>query len=356
MNYTLEIQKLLVKKDSLRSPDDKMKILKEAIALADANNDIDWGYDLRMDLMDEEYNTGRFIERFPAFAWLLETHDANPELFEEEDLLWRYRWMVNASRMNTNISAEQIENICNDFKIRLERNGYNLRAFYDDEFRRYYVQNSMDKAKQFLDLRENEKYNDMVCHACELTDKIDYELRLGNIDEALVIYNELIAKKYSCMRKPFDTFCSFVEYYTKQGELEKANEMFLLAEAKLSELNDTVPVGSISTLINFLAHYNQTKAWDFFQQYVHWGVDMLDEVEFKLAKNLLYLLSQGGVRNLKVSSKLPWYNADGTYNINELYNYYYNKAADLAQRFDARNGTPYFTQQLNDTITHINKK
>ena len=196
MDYNLEIQKLLVKKESLKQADDRVKVLKEAINLADTHNDLEWGYDLRLDIMDEEYYTARFEERFAAFAWLLEACDQHPDLFDEYDLLWRYRWMLHAARMNANISVEQILNINNDFKTRLQRKGYGLRAFYNDEFRRFYVQNSMDEAKDFLDLREKEKVNDMVCKACELTDSIDYYLRTNDIDKALAIYNDLMSKKY----------------------------------------------------------------------------------------------------------------------------------------------------------------
>lgn len=351
MDYSLQIQKLLVKKDVLKSPDDKIKVLKEAIALADAHNDIEWGFDLRIEIMDEEYHTSRYTERFAAFTWLLEAYDQNPDLFDEEDLLWRYRWMLHASRMTVDISLAQIENINNDFKVRMQRNGYGLRAFYNDEFRRYYMQNSMDKAKECLDLREKEEENDMVCKACEISDRIDYHLRMDEIDNALALYNELIAKKYTCMRRPFDTYCSFIDYYTRKGELEKANDMWQKVEKELydPECKHLSVMGSMGMAINFLAHYNRERAWEIFAEAAPHSVDTTDENKYKFARNVLHLLNESGTRKLNVPTILPWYNAKAEYNVTELYNYYYNIAFDLAKRFDARNGTGYFMQLLEES-------
>ena len=344
MDYSLQIQKLLVKKDAVKEPNDKIKILKEAIALADAHNDIEWSYDLRLDIMDEEYYTSRYTERFAAFTWLLNACDENPDLFDEDDLLWRYRWMVHAARMTVNISLEQIEQINNDFKARLQRCGYGLRAFYNDEFRRYYIQNSMDRAKECLDLREKEQVNDMVCEACEISEWIDYNLRFDELDKALALYNELIAKGYSCMRRPFDTYCSFVDYYTRKGNIEKAHEMYLKTEELFNDpdCDHLTVVGSMSILINFLSHYNPNKAWELVERSIENTVEATDENKYKFSRNILHLLSDGGNRVVNIPTTVPWYRTDNTYNLSELYDYYYNIASDLAQRFDARNGNNIF--------------
>ena len=49
---------------------------------------------------------------------------------------------------------------------------------------------------------------------------------------------------------------------------------------------------------------------------------------------------------MKINANIPWYQSDNTYDTNELYNYYYNEALELAKRFDARNDTNFFMQQL----------
>jgi len=93
MNYNLEIQKVLLKLKDLKSFEDKIMALKEAIQVADQHNDIDWGFDLRLDLIRQERNTSRCNESFPAFAWILHTSDANEDYFDESEFLWEYKWI-----------------------------------------------------------------------------------------------------------------------------------------------------------------------------------------------------------------------------------------------------------------------
>ena len=54
MRYTLEIQKLLLRtqNDSLH-PREKANLLKEAIRIADENEDVEWATELRLDLIYE---------------------------------------------------------------------------------------------------------------------------------------------------------------------------------------------------------------------------------------------------------------------------------------------------------------
>ena len=61
MRYTLEIQKLLLQtqNDSLH-PREKANLLKEAIRIADENEDVEWATELRLDLIYElESSFGR---------------------------------------------------------------------------------------------------------------------------------------------------------------------------------------------------------------------------------------------------------------------------------------------------------
>ena len=54
MRYTLEIQKLLLQtqNESLR-PREKANLLKEAIRIADDNEDVEWATEMRLDLIYE---------------------------------------------------------------------------------------------------------------------------------------------------------------------------------------------------------------------------------------------------------------------------------------------------------------
>ena len=67
MRYTLEIQKLLLQtqNDNLH-PREKANLLKEAIRIADENEDVEWATELRLDLIYERIFFRRMLKRLPC--------------------------------------------------------------------------------------------------------------------------------------------------------------------------------------------------------------------------------------------------------------------------------------------------
>lgn len=353
MNHNLEIQKLLLKKDTLKHPEDRISILKQAILIADSNNDLDWGFDLRLDLIFEERDTSHCVDSFSAFAWLLSTRDANPDLFDESDFLWEYKWMVGAARRNANIPLDQLESIMDDIKERMTRNGYTLRGYYCVMVYWFLFIGDVDKAKSYLKLR-NEVERDRMshCQACELDTEVEIELIEGNFDKAITTANDLITKKLTCGVMPLVTFCNLTYYLGKAND-SRAAEYLPKAEEEIASLNenDTSLISHISNLLYYLSVTDNKKAWEYFEKYADWEIGAEDAASFDFSKNILPLLSEKGEKSLNISIKLPYYSKDNFYNIEQLYQYYLGKAIDLATKFDKRNGTDKFMSELNRVLS-----
>ena len=64
MRYTLEIQKLLLQtqNDNLH-PREKANLLKEAIRIADENEDVEWATELRLDLIYPQRQGSSLVDR-----------------------------------------------------------------------------------------------------------------------------------------------------------------------------------------------------------------------------------------------------------------------------------------------------
>jgi len=352
MNYNLEIQKLLLKVDAATHPDDKINLLKQAIQIADANNDLDWGFDLRIDLISQEKDTSHCTESFPAFTWLLNTYDTNPDLFNEDDFLWEYKWMAGSARRNVNISREQVEAIMDDLKTRLERNGYTPRGYYSVMIYWNLFIGDVEKAKEYLKLRDATPRDRMSnCPACELDTKVELELIEGNFDKAIATATDLINKKLTCGVMPLVTFCNLT-YYLSRANDPRAGIYFARAEEEFAEVeeNDTSLLSNISDLLPYLYKNNEERAWEYFQKYADWEPGAEDAIVYDFSKSVLPLLKKGGSKKLDMNPKLPYYRQDGIYDLDELYNYYYGKAFDLASRFDKRNGTDEFVSGIKQTI------
>jgi tetratricopeptide (TPR) repeat protein len=351
MSYALQIQKLLLQRDRISSPDDRIALLKQAINIADACNDIEWGFDLRLDLIRDEKETSHCDESLPAFTWILDIYEKNPELFNEEDFLWEYKWMLGSVRRNSLISLEQIESIIEDFKTRLLRNGYSLRPYYTTKAHLAFFLDNLDDARKYIEMRNLEVRDEMSnCRACELDDDVELELRLGNFEKALTMGNSMLTKKVTCTHMPFSCYCTCVKYFQKAGDMEKAYEYFQKAETDLAELSDISQISEIGIMVRFLTDFDKEKAWTFFEQHAHWNIDSEDYLDFLFSVSVLPLWAGEGKRVLNVNPSLEWYRKDNTYDLKEVYNFYYKKAKDLAERFDKRNGNSYFSEQFAEAI------
>ncbi|MDR0726385.1 MAG: hypothetical protein LBF59_10330 [Prevotellaceae bacterium] len=351
MNYALQIQKLLIQRDGLSSPNDKIALLKQAINLADAHNDVEWGFDLRLDLIRDEKETSRCDESLPAFTWILDAYDKNPEQLDEEGFLWEYKWMLGSVRRNRLISLEQIDSIAEDFKTRLLRNGYSLRPYYTTKAHLALFLNNLEDARKYIDLRNQEVRDEMSnCRACELDDDVELELRLGNFEKALTVGNSMLTKKVTCVHMPFSCYCTCVKYFQKAGDMTKAYEYFQKAEADLTNLSDTSQISEIGILIRFLTDYDREKAWTFFESHAHWNLNSEDYLDFLFSVSVLPLLASEAGKVLNINPSLEWYREDNTYDLKEVYNFYYEKAKALSEQFDERNGNSYFSEQFAEAI------
>ena len=356
MNYALQIQRLLLQRDKLSVATDRISVLKQAINLADANLDIHWGFDLRLELIFEEKRTSRCKESLHAFTWILDTFDKHYDEFNEDDFLWEYKWMLGSVRRSSEVSPKLLEDIAEDFKNRLMRNGYSLRPYYSCLVHSAFFLDRLDEAAEMLEARNKELRDRMSnCRACELDDDVELEMRLGNFDKALVVGAEMLTKAVTCKHMPFSAYCTCMKYFSLAGQHDKALEYFLKAENEFAEMivndeTDTSCVVEISEMIRFLAGHDRKKAWALFEQYAHWNIDSEDYFDFIFSMNILPLLDDDNVREISVNTALPWYETDGKYVPRVLYELYYAKAKTLAEKFDLRHDCNCFSKRLSMVI------
>lgn len=348
MNHNLEIQKLLLKVDATQNVEDKISLLKQAINAADTNNDVEWGVDLRLDLIRMENKTPHSIESFPAFSWILDAYDNNPDLLDEDDFLWQYKWMVESAIVNPNISLQQVDYIISDFRERMKRNGYTEHSYYNLLAFRQMFLGEYTEARKSVDMRDNTSRDGMSdCLACELNTTVAIELRDGKFDDAIVKAHDLITHKSVCAEQPFATFCDFV-YYLERAKDRRATDFYDKAEEELSKLdkNRTSHLSEIAQLIYYLNNNNRDKAWQYFEECAHWEIEATEGVSFDFAIFVLPLLKSEGTKVLNLHTSLPYYNSDNSYVVKDLYDYYYSKAKRLAEQFDERNGNNLFKEEL----------
>ena len=94
MRYTLEIQKLLLQtQNNNLHPREKANLLKEAIRIADENEDVEWATELRLDLIYELNLLSADAEEITVFSKILDDYENHKDVIKEDDLLWKYKWI-----------------------------------------------------------------------------------------------------------------------------------------------------------------------------------------------------------------------------------------------------------------------
>jgi hypothetical protein len=355
MKYTLEIQKILFQADDNKnlSPKDKIRLLKQAVAIADDNDDIEWGYDVRMQLIRECYYVASATDLINEFSWILNAHGNHPDWFDENDFLWQYKWILVRMYNNSQVSMEQINAVMEDFKTRLRRNGYGLRPYYDRLYDETLIIGDLEKAKEYLDLR-NEAPDDAMgsCQACTLDYELDYYLAIGDFDEAYNRATPLLTKQISCTHVPARTFCALTYHAGKKGKTALAAELFERAEEEMGilfDLNDENLVAPVALLISYLFGVNEEKAWYYVEKTLPWYMESDDYARYKYAACLtegLDKLNADKTATLELPTEFELYNAGHTYHTAELKDYFRKTAGQLAEAFDKRNNCHTFRDRL----------
>ena len=353
MRYTLEIQKLLFEAEDNKSltPKDKIRLYKQAAGIADANDDIEWGYDIRLQLIRECYFIAGSSDLIHEFSWLLNAYEAHPDWFDENDFLWQYKWVLGEMYHNPEVASGQIQAILEDFKLRLERNGYGLRPYYDRLYEETLILRQFKKAKAYLDLR-NAAPDDAMgsCPACTLDNELDYYLMTGRFDEAYRRARPLLNKQLVCTHVPARTFCALAYYADKAGRTEVAAELCDRAEAEMALLvNDENLSVPASMLICYMLSRRSEKAWAYFEKSLPWYLEDNAYSRYEYAcyvlEGLLRIDASASVA-LDLPAEFELYAPEQCYSVAALTTYFRQEARKQAAAFDARNGCSAFAERI----------
>ena len=235
MKYTLEIQKLLLQAQNKNlHPREKANLLKEAIRIADENEDVEWATEMRLDLIYELNLLSADTEEIAVFSKILDDYENHKDVIKEDDLLWKYKWIWSSTFDIPEIPMEQVEAVGEDYKTRILRNGYSLRSYYQRWSVECTWMRQYDKAKEYIDKMLAEKMDDQSCEACELNFMLDYYLETGKFDEAYSRAQPLINKQVTCYEANLRAYLKLAYYAQKAGKPDIAAEMCTRAEEALA--------------------------------------------------------------------------------------------------------------------------
>lgn len=349
--YTLKIQRILNQIEQVQDTTEKVKLLVQAIQIADENEDVEWGYDLRMELINYEIDLAFSPESLPAFAWILQAYDENPTLFNEDDFLWQYKWMMSELYDNPDVSREQIDGALADFEMRLVRNGYGKRAIYNEELSDALVQKDLLAIEKALGRVNTAHRDDMSdCEACEMDAEVSAILLSEGYDKAYSKALPLLEKQFTCAHVPLRTSVNLAYEGWNFGRTEKAAKLAEQAEQEIyNKERDTSILLSAIKLSAYFSKTDPIKAKSWFERFIPWTDGPEDRTMFQLAglvQEAMQNFTDTDTFTLDLSETHSLNQNKQVYSAHEISDHYSRLAIRLAKRFDQRNGNDNFTKQL----------
>lgn len=324
MNYKKDLQLIKEQIKKTESHEEKVRLLVSAILLADKHNDLDSGFQLRKELIDEESDTNSTKETIPAFAWLLNACQKFPDKFDINDVLWHYKWVVSGIRDNYLIPRSYYKRVLEDFKQKIVENGYGLQMYYAELWGYHWDLEEYEEAEKYLKLSLEQPSNALSdCDACMLSNQIKFYLDRKKIDIVLNKMSELEQRKLKCESVPFSTYCSLTNSLFELNHPK--TEIFFakaLKESKKHGFKKKSLGLSYSRLLSYMQENEHPEFQDFIEKIIGWEIDADNDYQEIFSRRMSKVLKKEKDKIFKISMQHPLYQKGANLSGNVIADYY----------------------------------
>jgi pentatricopeptide repeat protein len=343
------------KADEMPEGHGKILLLQEAARLADSQNNIELGYDIRKDIIEAGIFSGYPLDAIVAFSWCIAQFDKNPDEFDSYDMLWEYKWIITNIDSFPEVPMDKIEELFNDMKLRYEQDDASLRPYFSLKCALYQRIGNTKLAEEYFNKWVWAKTDDLSdCPACDMDSQIDYYIYRKDLDKAYELFNQMLARKIKCAEVPHVTYSKFLIPLVKSGKYDEAIT-FHEKGYKLISKNRSF-VYEIGDHLLYLAITNTDEALELFQKHFTWAFEtasILDRFNVYLASWILFeRLKKAGINNLKISLKKDYdiFTKFDLKNISDTINWFEKNTREMAESFNKRNGTDYYNEVIANTL------
>jgi hypothetical protein len=349
-----QFAELMDQADSMGPGPTQLALLEAATRLADLLADAQLGFQARTKLVEAGTFSGAPEKAMVAFSWCLAQLDRDPESYPEWKILWQYKWVVNALPVFPQVTGEQIRGALDDLARRLGRSGYGTRPVEKLRFR---VARTMGDAQGFhashatwLDTPRGSMSD---CPACDLDEEVGYLADSGQDERAIARARPIIEGKSRCRTVPHTTMARLLAPLLRTGRGDEAAALHLKGYRLILRNRDFLE--EVGRHVEYLALAgNLAKGIKLFQSHLPWALETFDGYDrFVFSTSSLLLLDllkasgKDSVR-LRLPSTFPIFEESGRYSTEALAGWLDSDAADMARRFDARNGNDWFARSLEE--------
>jgi hypothetical protein len=350
------VRELMSKAAYLDDGHEKISLLEEAVRIADTGHDLKIQYHAREEFLEAAFWGGEADKALVAYSWCLAQFDKNPGEFSEWNLLWRYKWIVNIIIDFPQIPKEQIYRMLDEMERRYQQAGYGLRVVTYYRYRTEKFFGFREKALRYYE-RAKSMPRDLLsdCPACETDEKVSHQIYCGADDVALRIASPLIEGHRSCRSVPQRTFANILIPLVRLGRWEEAYALHLrgynLIAGKVSLLS------YLCEHLHFLGLYGDfEKGTQILEKHFGWSTkntNIHDRYLFyRAALAFLDLMIDSGRESitLQLPESFPLESDNNVYRTSRLKDWFESRTREIGEKFDKRNGSDHFQQELAEKL------
>lgn len=341
----------------------KMEAIKKAIYDADLEKNYECAVRFRYDYI---YQAVFYDDVFKAFVIFPEYLNVFDKHYDEIDyqrkdiiLLYPYMWLIQDSVLFYQISNEKVIEYLEDFKERLIKRGFSLRAYYISFA--YYIEDIDEEEykKAFKEYLNSEK-DEFMSSKGEIFDKIYFEMFYGDFNESMKLAQPILANKLKYGDYLECLYNNIIIHYINNNSVkENIDEVTKYKDLLYKEMSKSISsLRFVDTIIKYYVIVDLNKGLKFFKNYLDWNLKVKNpraKFNFELAAYRLFraLKEKENKKTIKLNldSKFKLYKENGVYQIDELINYFKENCIYIAEKFDNKNKNDnYMKKFMNDSF------
>ncbi|MFD5830818.1 hypothetical protein [Lentzea sp. NPDC060358] len=325
----------------------KHEALERAARMSDALGHLPLGVSCRIAMIDSAYYLARYDLMLAPFAWVRAAEQKDPEAFndyEVHSLNWSHKWIATGLRRDPRFSLEQIEAVIGQLADRYGSLGFSAQPVHGARAELAYHVGDMTGLAEHLGRYLATESGPMAdCDACVVEEQVWMLARLGRHHEAAAHGWEGLSGETGCATQPQGILSALLWPLLEIGDGERAAHAHTTAYRLIKDDEIT---SYVHEHIRFCALTgNVARGEEILRRSLHKVVATqlpADEMSFaECASVLLQRISPDVVFDVPVAGSLT---------AAELLDRLVDRAMELAEAFDARNGTPTWTDRVSEAL------
>ncbi|MFC3894761.1 hypothetical protein ACFOWZ_25055 [Lentzea rhizosphaerae] len=325
----------------------KHEALERAARMSDALGHLPLGVSCRISLIDSAYYLARYDLMLAPFAWARAAEEKDPEAFndyERHSLNWSHKWIATGLRRDPRFSLDQLQAVIGQLADRYGRLGFSVQPVHGARAEYAYHVGDMTGLAEHLGKYLATESGPMAdCDACVVEEQVWMLARLGRHQEAAAHGWEGLSGNTNCATQPQGILSALLWPLLEIGDTERAAHAHTTAYRLIKDDEIT---SYVHEHIRFCALTgNVSCGEEILRRSLHKVTATqlpADEMSFaECASVLLQRISPDAV--FEVPSV-------GTLTAAALLDRLSTRAVELAKAFDARNGTPAWTERITRSL------